>query len=65
MKTAAHVLVALALALVTFGWWGTETIAGRQRFDEMAGMIPFAARVAGWLCLLVAALLYLLVWRRR
>jgi hypothetical protein len=65
MKATAHSLVVLALALIAFGWWGIETTAGRQRFDEMAGMIPFGAQVAGALCLLVAVVLYLVLWKRR
>ena len=45
--------------LLAFGWWGVETPAGRHRFDEMAGIIPEAARALGALLLLVAVVLYL------
>ncbi len=33
--------------LIAFGWWGSNTAAGRHRFDEMAGIIPIAAMVVG------------------
>lgn len=33
--------------LIAFGWWGSNTTAGRHRFDEMAGIIPIVAMVAG------------------
>jgi hypothetical protein len=65
MKTAAHILVALTLALGAFGWWGIETAAGRRAFDEMAGMIPYGALVVGCLCLLGAVVLYVLLWQRQ
>lgn len=64
MKTSAHILVASALVLIGFGWWGMETAAGREHFDGMAGTIPFVAGMIGWSCLLLASVLYVLVWRR-
>lgn len=52
-------LLVAGACLVAFGWWGVETVAGRRRFDEMAGMIPMAAGALGVLVAL------LLVWRAR
>jgi hypothetical protein len=56
-------LVAIGVALLVFGWWGIYTPAGRRAYDEMAGMIPFFAGVAGGLLLVVA--LVIAVVRRR
>jgi hypothetical protein len=55
VRAAAAVLALAGTLLLAFGWWGTETVAGQHRFDEMAGMIPFGATVLGAL-LLVAGL---------
>jgi hypothetical protein len=55
VRIVAGVLAALGVALLAFGWWGLETVAGRQAFDEMAGMIPFGAEVLGVVLLLLAA----------
>jgi hypothetical protein len=55
MRSAAWALSTLAIACEAFAYWGLETVAGRQAFDEMAGMIPFAAAVLGALFCLVSA----------
>jgi hypothetical protein len=47
MRRAAFVLLALAIACEAFAWWGMGTVAGRHAFDEMAGMIPYAAAALG------------------
>ncbi|KGF70104.1 hypothetical protein LL06_07150 [Hoeflea sp. BAL378] len=54
MKLLAIGLALTGLAGLAFGWWGLETVAGRRRFDEMAGIIPLLAAI-GSLILLVAA----------
>ena len=46
---------------IAFGWWGANTAAGRQRFNEMAGIIPVAALVLG--TVIFAAGLFLFVRR--
>jgi hypothetical protein len=61
---AAAVLLALAVVLVAFSAWGMFTDAGASRFDEMDGLIPFFAGVAGAL-LVPAAAVAELVRRRR
>jgi hypothetical protein len=60
MRSAAWVLFALAIACEAFAYWGLSTVAGQQAFDEMAGMIPFAAAVLGALLCVVSALAW---WR--
>ena len=57
MRIVAGVLAALGAALLAFGYWGLETVAGRRAFDEMAGMIPFGAQVLGALLLILAAVI--------
>ncbi len=62
MSRLPAVLLAAGLALVAFAWWGMETAAGMRAFDEMAGMIPFFAGVAG--VALAGIGLAWLLWRR-
>ena len=57
MRVAAASFAVAGLLLLAFGWWGTETRAGRQDFDEMAGMIPFSAEVVGAVLFACAAVL--------
>jgi hypothetical protein len=56
MKIAAIVLLLLAVACEVFAYWGINTVAGRRAFDEMAGIIPFAAGVFGGLLAACAVL---------
>ena len=65
MKTTAHILAAVAILLIGFGWWGVESGAGRARFDEMAGIIPFGAGIVGLGCLLLAGVLHAIAWKMR
>lgn len=64
MRTSIAILVGLGIALLAFGYWGLETESGRHAYDEMDGIIPAAAGMLG-LCLLVAALVLALIYRRR
>jgi ammonia channel protein AmtB len=64
MRTAILFFI-IGLLLLSFAWWGTNTAAGRAQFDEMAGMIPFGASLAGYASLLIAAILLLLSIRKR
>jgi hypothetical protein len=43
---------------MAFGWWGANTTAGRQRFDEMAGIIPIATLVLGTVVFAIGLLLF-------
>jgi hypothetical protein len=58
MKMVVIVLALVAVAGMTFGWWGLETVSGRRHFDEMAGMIPFFTGVGSVILLLLAAIRY-------
>mgnify|MGYP003634206076 CR=1 FL=1 len=57
MKLLAIALALLGLAGLAFGWWGLETVAGRRRFDEMAGIIPLLTGIGSLILLLAAAIL--------
>ena len=66
MKKAAAVLALVGLALAVFGWWGIYTAAGMRRYDEMDGLIPFFAGVAGLFLLVLAGIAALFAaWRSR
>ena len=62
MRVAA-ILGLCAGGLMVFGVWGMFTDAGGRRYDEMAGMIPFFALVAGGALSLAAAVVWW--WRSR
>lgn len=58
MKITAIVLMFLAIACEVFSYWGLNTIAGRQAFDEMAGIIPLAAGLLGALLAVSAVVVW-------
>ncbi|MBL8675573.1 MAG: hypothetical protein JNL07_11840 [Rhodospirillales bacterium] len=58
----AIALVAVALALAAFCWWGLFTAAGQRAYDEMAGMIPYFAGIGAVVALLIAAALLAIRW---
>ena len=51
------VLIA-GFVLMAFGWWGSNTPSGRQRFDEMAGILPIASLVIGSIVFAVGLFLF-------
>lgn len=53
MRTIAVVILVISVSLGVFGYWGINTAAGRRRFDEMAGMIPYFALIAAGVLLLI------------
>ncbi|MBI4468308.1 MAG: hypothetical protein HY650_03190 [Acidobacteria bacterium] len=65
MRIALWILTTLGAILAGFGWWGTKTTLGRQAFDEMAGIIPFAAGAFGTILLITAVLLWTVQRLRR
>lgn len=56
MRRAALICLCLAVPLAGFAYWGLFTADGSRRFDEMDGMIPFAAGVLGALLAICAAI---------
>jgi len=69
MRVTAVLLALSGALLMAYGWWGVNTVAGRRRYDEMAGMIPFGLGVLGALLLVagvvVALIAFLEVRRER
>lgn len=63
MRRIAAILIACGIALAAFGWWGLNSPAGMRAFDEMDGIIPFAALVLS-VPMLLAALILRWVARR-
>lgn len=57
-------LVATAVPLILFAWWGQYTVAGHRAYDEMDGLYPFGAGALGLLLTLAAALAAWLATRR-
>jgi hypothetical protein len=43
----SKLLLLAGAVLFAFGAWGCWTKAGQRQFDEMAGILPFAALWAG------------------
>ena len=64
MRILSVVLLVLAAACWAFWYWGVYTIAGQHAYDEMAGIVPFAAGIGGLLLVAVAAGLQWYVRRR-
>jgi hypothetical protein len=66
MRLVIGLLVTLGIVLMAFGYWGLETAAGRQAFDEMAGTIPFGAQVLGVVLLAAASVIAIVhyCWQR-
>ncbi len=56
MRLLAILCLLMAAPLGVFSWLGIYTADGRHVFDEMAGVVPFAAGVAGVLLLALAAI---------
>jgi lipopolysaccharide export LptBFGC system permease protein LptF len=60
MRKVALILFLVALACEGFGYWGLNTVEGQHAYDEMAGIVPFAAQVIGAFLLVGAVFLW---WR--
>ena len=60
MRKLALILFLVALACEAFGYWGLHTVEGQHAYDEMAGIVPFAAQVIGGILVVVAAFVW---WR--
>lgn len=56
-------LIGLSAAL--FGAWGQHTDAGRTRYDEMAGMIPYFSWWGGVILIFVSVILGIITAVRR
>jgi len=64
MRILPHGLLVVAAALFAFAYWGLKTPEGRRAYDEMAGIIPMAAGLAGVVLIVAAAAIWLWRWLR-
>lgn len=60
MKTAIIIISILGGLLLAFGSWGRFSEAGKIKFDEMAGMIPYGAYYLGIILIVVSVILFLI-----
>lgn len=65
MRAASVILLIAGTGLCSFGYWGMFTTSGRRAYDEMDGMYPFFALLAGSLMIIVALVFFLIDVRRR
>jgi len=61
VRITAVILLILAVACEAFGYWGLNTLEGQHAYDEMAGIVPFAAVAVGWIFAVIAVVL---LWLR-
>lgn len=54
LNIASTMLALLSAMLGAFCWWGLFRKAGSRHFDEMAGLVPFYAGIAGALSLVLS-----------
>jgi hypothetical protein len=52
MRYLPPILCVLGILAMIYGYWGLSTVAGRRRYDEMAGIIPFSIGAVGALAIL-------------
>lgn len=57
LRRTAMLVAGIGIVLLVFGFWGTQTAAGRHAFHQMDGIIPVAVGTAGAFLLLIAAYL--------
>jgi hypothetical protein len=55
MRALANVCLLMGFLVIAFALWGTFTIGGQSRFDEMDGLYPYFAGLAG-ACLFVVGI---------
>ena len=60
MRYIPHLLIVVGLLALVFAYWGINTVAGRRRFDEMAGIFPFGVGVLGAVAIL-AGIVWLII----
>jgi hypothetical protein len=59
MRPISVLLLLAAVPMIAFGYWGVYTYAGRQKYDEMAGILPSAALDLGIFLLLIVLIITL------
>jgi cytochrome bd-type quinol oxidase subunit 2 len=65
MKKGAIIFIVLGLLFGIFGYWGMFTKAGTHAYEEMDGMYPFFALLAGILLICIALILFIVTIIRK
>ncbi len=65
MKTLSRILLIVAIASVSYGYWGAFTRSGNKVYDEMDAFFPFFILVAGVILLLAFFILVIIMRRKK
>lgn len=67
MKIAAILAILLGLGLMAFGWWGQNSAAGKAKYDEMDGILPWIAMILGGMVAVagITWIIVLITWHPR
>ena len=65
MFWTAVILSIIGAALTIFGAWGKYSEAGMRKYDEMAGIIPYFSYYFGIGLLVIAVILWAVLFARR
>ncbi len=64
MRALPAILLIIGTTCVIFSYWGLNTTAGHNAYDEMAGIIPLAAAPVGLVFIALAGGVWWLQRRR-
>ena len=65
MKTLSRILLILAIAAITYGYWGVFTQSGNRVYDEMDAYLPFFILIAGVILLIAFIILAIIIRRKK
>lgn len=64
MKTTSRILLLLAIAFISYGYWGAFTPSGNKVYDEMDAYLPFFVMIAGTVLLAMFFILFIVIKRK-
>lgn len=64
MKTASQIILLIAIALISYGYWGAFTEGGNKMYDEMDAYYPFFMLIFGGMLLITSIILSAIVRRK-
>lgn len=65
MKIVSRIIFIVAIALITYGYWGAFTQSGNKVYDEMDAYLPFYILIFGVILFVVFILLVIIMRRKR
>jgi uncharacterized membrane protein YedE/YeeE len=65
MKTLSRIILIVAAASITYGYWGAFTQSGNKIYDEMDGFLPFFILIFGVILLIAFVILIIMMRRKR